>query len=113
MKLAAALVVSILSLTALAARSAIPTDDGYSVTVRFADLDLDDEAGIARLYVRIRSAARRVCDQQARDEPWAKETYPACVKRAMSDAVARIGHPMLSEYFARPLCCNSTHRGFK
>jgi UrcA family protein len=102
-KLAAALVATILSLTTLDARSAVPADDGYSVTVKFADLDLDDEAGIARLYVRIRGAARRVCDQQAKDEPGAKESYPVCVKRAMSTAVARIGRPMLSAYFAKPL----------
>ena len=69
MKLATALVASILSLTTLAARGALPTDDGYSVTVKFADLDLDDKAGIAKLYVRIRGAARRVCDQQAIDDP--------------------------------------------
>jgi UrcA family protein len=100
LKLAAALVTSILSLTALDARGALPADDGYSVRVKFTDLDLDHQAGIAKLYVRIKSAARRVCDQQAIDEP-AKQTYPVCVKRAMSTAVARIDRPMLSEYFAQ------------
>jgi len=99
MKLITALVASILSLTTLAARGAGPTDDAYSVTVKFADLDLDRQAGIAKLYVRIKGAARRVCDQQAIDEPAA--SYPACVKRAMSTAVARIDRPMLSEYFAQ------------
>ena len=101
MKLATALAASILSLATLDARSAAPTDDVYSVTVKFADLDLNREAGIARLYVRIKGAARRVCDQQAIDQPWATESYPVCVRRAMSSAVARIDRPMLSEYFAK------------
>ena len=29
------------------------------------------------------------------------QTYPVCVKRAVSTAVARIDRPMLSEYFAQ------------
>jgi UrcA family protein len=99
LKLAAAFVASILSLTTLDARSALPTDDVYSVTVKFADLDLNREAGIAKLYVRIRGAARRVCDQQAIDQPAAN--HPACMKRAVSTAIARIDRPMLSEYFAQ------------
>jgi UrcA family protein len=101
LKLATALVASILSLTTLAARGALPTDDDYSVTVRFADLDLDHKAGIAKLYVRIRGAARRVCYQQANDEQGANQADPVCVKRAVSTAVARIDRPMLSEYFAQ------------
>jgi UrcA family protein len=101
LKLATALVASILSLTTLDARSATPTDDSYSVTVQFADLDLNREAGIAKLHARIKGAARRVCEQQAVDEPGAKETYPVCVKRAVSTAVARIDRPMLSDYAAQ------------
>jgi UrcA family protein len=101
MKLATALVASILALTTLDARSAAPADDAYSVTVKFADLDLDREAGIAQLYARIKGAARRVCEQQAGEQPGARETYPVCVKRAVSTAVARIDRPMLSEYSAQ------------
>jgi UrcA family protein len=100
-KLAAALVASILSLTTLDARSALPSDDAYTVTVKFADLDLDREAGVAKLYARIRGAARRVCDQQAIDQPWATDSHPVCVKRAVSTAVARINRPTLTEYFAQ------------
>ncbi|HUQ08796.1 MAG TPA: UrcA family protein [Steroidobacteraceae bacterium] len=100
MKLAIALAASILSLTTLDARAAVPTDDAaYSVTVQFADLDLTRKPGIATLYVRIRGAARRVCEQQA--ERLATQSYPVCVKRAVSAAVARIDRPMLSEYFAQ------------
>ena len=100
MKLATALVASILSLTTLAARGAGPTDDAYSVTVKFADLDLNRQAGIARLYVRIKGAARRVCNQQASDQE-VNQTYPVCVKRAVSTAVARVDRPMLTDYAAQ------------
>ena len=101
MKLATALVASILSLTALDARAAAPTDDAYSITVQFADLDLNREAGIAELYLRINGAARRVCAQQANDQLVAEQNYAGCVKRAVSTAVARIDRPLLWDYFAQ------------
>lgn len=101
MKLATALVASILSFTTLDARAAAPTDDAYSVTVQFADLDLNRQAGIAKLYLRIKGAARRVCDQQAIDQPVAGQTYPVCVKQAVATAVARIDRPLLSDYVAQ------------
>jgi len=100
MKLAIALVASVLSLTTIAAQAATPTEDTHSATVQFADLDLNREAGIAKLYVRIKGAARRVCDQ-ASDLLAAKQNYPVCVKDAVSTAVARIDHPMLSAYVAQ------------
>ena len=100
MKFATALVASILSLTTLAARGAGPTDDAYSVTVKFADLDLNRQAGIAKLYVRIKSAARHVCYQQENDQ-LVSQTYPVCVKRAVAAAVARVDRPMLSAYVAQ------------
>jgi UrcA family protein len=100
MKLATGLVASILSLTTFAAQASGPTDEAYSVTVKFADLDLNRQAGIAKLYVRIQGAARRVCVEQASDQ-LANPTYRACVKRAVSTAVARIDRPMLSDYVAK------------
>jgi UrcA family protein len=100
MKLATALVASMLSLTTLAARGASPTDDAYSVTVKFGDLDLNRQAGIATLYVRIKGAARRVCDQQAEDQS-VNQSYPVCVRSAVSTAVAHIDRPMLTEYVAQ------------
>lgn len=100
MKLAIVLATSILSFTALDARAATPADDAYSVTVQFADLDLNRQAGIATLYLRIKGAARRVCDQQVSDL-LARRIYPVCVKRAVSEAVAHINHPMLTDYVAQ------------
>ena len=100
MKLATALVASILSVATLDARAAAPTDGAYSVTVQFADLDLDREAGIAKLYLRIKGAARHVCYQQAEEQPEG-QSYPACVKHAVATAVAHINRPQLSDYVAQ------------
>lgn len=97
MKLAIAFIASTLSLTTLAAHASTPSEEVQSVTVQFADLDLDREAGMAALYLRIKSAARRVCDQLSYAQPG--EIYPVCVNRAASEAIARINRPMMSEYF--------------
>jgi UrcA family protein len=99
MKRAIALVGSMLSLTSLDSRAAAPADEVYSVTVQFADLDLNRQAGLATLYRRIKGAARRVCDEQARDT--FNQTYTVCVRTAVSAAVARIDRPLLSEYVAQ------------
>lgn len=101
MKLAIAFVASILSLTMVDARAAAPGEDAYSITVQFDDLDLTREPGIARLYSRIKGAARQVCYQPAEAQLVAKQKYAECVKRAVSQAVARINRPMLSDYVAQ------------
>ncbi|MEO8061648.1 MAG: UrcA family protein [Pseudomonadota bacterium] len=101
MKLATALVASVLSLTTLDARATGPTDDAYSITVPFGDLDLNRQAGIAELYLRITGAARRVCTQQANDQRVDEQDHASCMKRAVSTAIARIDRPMLSSYSER------------
>jgi UrcA family protein len=101
MKLAIAFVATILSLTMVDARAAGPAEDAFSVTVQFDDLDLTREPGIARLYSRIKGAARQVCDQPAEAQLVAKQKYAMCVKRAVAEAVARINRPLVSDYFAR------------
>jgi UrcA family protein len=101
MKLAIVLTASILAFTTLDARGAAPADDVYSATVQFDDLDLSRKAGVAKLYFRIRAAAKRVCGEQANERLVAKQTYDVCVKRAVSAAVARIDRPMLTDYYAQ------------
>jgi UrcA family protein len=98
MKFAIALTASVLSLTTLDARASVPTgDDAPSITVQYADLDLDHKAGIVALYARLDGAARQVCgDRQA--DLRAKQAYRTCVHKALSAAVERIDRPMLSDY---------------
>jgi UrcA family protein len=101
MKIATALAASVLSLCTLAVHADAPPEETHSVTVQFADLDLDRKPGIAKLYFRIKSAAKRVCDQQANERLAPRQSYDVCVERAISTAVARINRPMLSDYFAQ------------
>lgn len=100
MKLAIALAASMLSLTAPGAQAAAPNGHTHSITVEFGDLDLDRQAGVAKLYLRIKGAARRACDEQSNDQTVMKQIYLACVKDAVSTAVARIDRPLLTEYVA-------------
>ena len=100
MKFTTALVASILSLTTLDAAATTPTDT-RSITVDYGDLNLDRQAGIAKLYSRIKGAARRVCDEQSNDQTVSKQIHRACVKQAVSNAVARIDRPLLSDYVAQ------------
>jgi UrcA family protein len=98
MKIATALAASVLSLCTFAAQADAPTEENHSVTVQFADLDLDRQPGIAKLYFRIKSAAKRVCDSQANERLATRQTYDVCVERAVSAAVARINRPLLTSY---------------
>lgn len=70
-----------------------------SLTVQFADLDLNKDAGLARLFDRLKGAAERVCSVHSggttlRDQ----QQYAACVDFALSNAVARVDRPELTEY---------------
>ena len=53
-----------LSLVTMPAIAQAP-DDMMSIRVSHADLDLSAPAGAARMAMRLRSAVRRVCQQQA------------------------------------------------
>ena len=54
------LMLSVLLPTAAIAAAPSPFDEN-SITVSYADLDVDSEAGARTLYTRLRSAAERVC----------------------------------------------------
>jgi UrcA family protein len=70
-----------------------------TLTVHFADLDLSNDAGVARLFDRIKGAATRVCSGQRGGQTLRdKEQYTACVDLALSNAVARVDRPSLTEY---------------
>ena len=70
-----------------------------SLTVQFADLDLSKDAGLARLFNRMKGAAERVCSAHSggttlRDQ----QQYAACVDFALSNAIARVDRPELTDY---------------
>jgi UrcA family protein len=68
-------------------------DDVPSVVVKYADLNLDSEAGAKALLRRVNHAARMVCGEQ-NDDPISRLDFaiPACVRRATDQAVERLGN---------------------
>lgn len=90
--------VSALSL-GIAAPDAIAGDhagsrfDPPSVTVSYADLDLNKPAGAEALYSRIEGAARFVCGGRANRRDLARyRHYRQCYDEAVDDAVNQINH---------------------
>ena len=77
-----------------------PCHSAEFIAVQFADLDLDKPQGTAALFNRIKSAARVVCSGYQNAAPADKARYRACIQFAMSNAVARVDNPQLTDYFA-------------
>jgi UrcA family protein len=61
--------------------------DAPSVRVSFADLDLTRDAGVERLYTRLRRAAGSVCGDTDIHDMRRAARHRACVARAVGDAV--------------------------
>jgi UrcA family protein len=83
----------------LALNAAYGDEAPKSLTVQFADLDLSKDAGLASLFDRIKGAAERVCSAHSggttlRDQ----QQYAACIEFALSNAVARVDRPELTDY---------------
>ncbi len=74
-------------------------DETRQVVVQFGDLNLSNPQGAAALYRRIASAANEVCDAYGIDSRvlGSRTSIDACVKKAISDAVTKVGR---SELFA-------------
>ena len=83
------------------AAGAATQSDAPTVRVQFADLDLAHDAGVDRLYARLRHAAQAVCSTHAdiRDirATVAQET---CARAALDRAVADIHSSRLSSRHA-------------
>ncbi len=93
--------IAALSLVAVGAAHA---GDVPTVTVKYGDLDLSRTEAAATLYHRIRQAARSVCqplDFEHDSTPSGMaESYPHCLREAVSRAVIKINNPVLSAYLA-------------
>lgn len=86
-----------LFLLALPSAHAGGEDEAYSTVVRVRDVDLNQIAGVRKLYTRIQKAARMVCsrrDPGATDSIMVAKTaraeYRICVARAIDAAVSRV-----------------------
>jgi UrcA family protein len=96
--LASVLFVSIAAMTPVHADGV--HGDAKSLTVQFADLDLSKPEGAITLFGRIKGAARSVCSSLNGRTIRQKQEYAACVDFALSNTVARVDRPVLTEYFA-------------
>src|SRR5215469_12028392 len=79
--------------------------EAHSTVVRYGDLDLNQPAGVRKLYERIRRAARMVCsgrDASSMDSLSAlnaeRAEYRSCVEEAIDSAVRGTGQPNVTVY---------------
>jgi UrcA family protein len=68
-------------------------------TVSFADLDLSKLDGAAALYRRLNQAAAIVCSPLESKGLGMSVQHRECVDQAIAGAVAKVGRPMLSQYY--------------
>jgi UrcA family protein len=86
------------SLSALAAAGA-PGDEPAKRTVKFADLNLSEAAGVVALYVRIQGAAQEVCEPRISGDLHSIAISKGCAKQAIARAVADVNAPLLTSYY--------------
>lgn len=88
MRILMGLLVTTLAASPLSALSAAPDTaaDDWVVTVAFGDLDLTDQAHVARLDRRVGRAVNRACLMSRNAGAAAHMRYSECRKRAMQDA---------------------------
>ena len=83
------------ALGSTAALATAPTETP-SLTVNYAQSDLQDSASAEALYQRIQRAARIVCQQPNTREVDRYHLYKACYERAVDTAVANVGATALT-----------------
>jgi UrcA family protein len=93
----AALLIAASPATLTAAATAAPSP--RSLTVHFADLDLNRPADVAMLYHRIKVAAARVCGPRELGGPHIASTdFYHCVTDTVDRAVSTLDRPVLTAY---------------
>jgi UrcA family protein len=85
-------------LGAFAASSSLE-DPAFRV-VRFADLDLSRNSGVAALYSRIKSAAREVCQPLDSLSVKLLRAQYDCLQDAVARAVVEVNSPALTDFYA-------------
>ena len=87
--------ITLVAMVGLFAAGQLPAAEQHSVTVKYHDLDLSPPAGARALYGRITAAARQVCGYEGRsftDHAF----WSGCYRGAVTDAVAKVGSPLLT-----------------
>ena len=87
------------SLVAMEPASAgVSGGDAPSVTVRYGDLDLTSQEGVASLYRRIGKAAAVVCSALDGRDPMRETLWHDCYNHAVANAVHTVHNETLSAY---------------
>jgi UrcA family protein len=68
--------------------------------VRYDDLNLQKRAGVEKLYFRLWSAAKAVCEPALSVPQTLRSRQRICAQEAMADAVSRINNANLTAYHA-------------
>jgi UrcA family protein len=77
-----------------------PNSASSSLTVRIADLNLNQPRDIARLYTRISSAADKVCGPRSVGGfNLTSADYLSCYSDAVAQAVAHLDRPAVTAYY--------------
>jgi UrcA family protein len=90
----------ILAAAANLTQAAAPAADVPSVTVNYADLNLSTDEGTNRLYSRIASAARAVCEREGSRDLATFAASRACESAALARAVSDVHSPRLAAAYA-------------
>lgn len=91
------LTVAALALSGIAAAG---SNDTHSVVVRFGDLNLDSQAGVASLHKRIRNAAESVCGDLNIRILGLRDSYDECVRDAVTRGIADVANANLTNFHA-------------
>ena len=77
--------------------------DAKSITVKFADLNLQNPQGIAALYSRIHIAAKNVCGVPSGDEMFLAvvTAEERCVRESETRAIEATHVPALAAFYAK------------
>jgi UrcA family protein len=78
--------------------AAAGSPDDQSVVVRYGDLNLNSQAGVASLHKRIRNAAESVCSELNNHVLVLRDMYKQCVIEAVSNGVSQVANPNLSNF---------------
>jgi UrcA family protein len=71
--------------------------DSRSMTVRYDDLNLSSQAGVTKLYARIRRAAKHVCsDSGGSIVPQLRYEARRCTAQAIDAAVKKVNNRILT-----------------
>ena len=90
--------VAALSVAGIAAASSAAGPDVRSVVVKYGDLNLATQVGVARLHKRLHNAAESVCSPLNSHMLSRRDHYAECVADAVQRGIADVGNDNLSKY---------------